>query len=286
VNEVVGIGKAEWDVIQQFLLATGAHKNEVTKHSRAFQNVKEIIDISSFSLSLFYNDITHYPSAETAYFDKTTKSAVLDRFPAFRIHGKFTEDFNALSTVNISTFTKQNMDELKRLLYSFTYYQTNFENHLHGYNADNLMVLQGRDRTNIDRLLKVVDFYCESQEEFNDWITIINNSLLDYVTMIKNYIPAVKYFCKRLNIPWDDVYPKGSKIQLSYIQGWLSEHGKKGLKWVNSDYKQAYIYLNSINSDNDTFINVVNKLNEFTPKDLQVAAVTEDKAWDWEKEIL
>jgi hypothetical protein len=286
VNEVVGIGKADWDIIQQFLLATGAHKNELTKHSRAFQNVKEIIDISDFSLSLFYNDITHYASAERFYFDKVTKGAVLDRFPAFRFYGKFTEDFNALSTIDEEQFMLKNKEDLKKLLYSFVYYKSNIENHTHGYNQDKLMKLTGRDQTNMSRLLKVVDAYCDSQEEFDKWLSVINNSLVDYNTMVVKYIPALRAFCKKHNLPWDEIFPKDSKVVIPYILPYLTEHGKKDGKWVNSDMKQLYLFLKDIDTNKDTYVNVIAKLNSFTLKDLKVAAVTEDKAWDWEKDIL
>jgi len=82
-NEVVDISKEAYDIIQNFLLPAGAHKNEITKHSRAFGGVQEVIDISKFSLSLFFNDIIEYPIAKK-YFDNMTKGAVKDRFPAFR----------------------------------------------------------------------------------------------------------------------------------------------------------------------------------------------------------
>ena len=182
INEVVGIQKADWDIIQQFLLSAGAHKNEITKRSRAFQNVGEIIDTSKFSLSLFYNDISNYPKVKE-YFDFVTKAAVKDRFPAFRFYGRYTEDFNAMRSINLQNFVSENWDFYIGMIESFLYYRSNYYKHLHNYSTQKLMRVKGREQINLGRLLKVVDIYCESQEEFDSWIEVINDSRMDYTTM-------------------------------------------------------------------------------------------------------
>ena len=46
------------------------------------------------------------------------------------------------------------------------------------------MVFESRDKTNMNRLIKVIDMYCESQEEFDTWMDIINKSMIDYVEML------------------------------------------------------------------------------------------------------
>ena len=206
VNEVVDISKGDWDIIQQFLLASAAHKNEVTKHSRAYQNVKEIIDMSMFSLSLYYNDIDCYPDPNK-YFDMVSKKAVKDRFPAFRFWGKVTQDFNIMRHVNIEEFVKQHLDYYKKLLFSYTYYKDNYHKHLHKWNTGRLMSLDGRHATNLGRLLKVVDFYCDTQEEFDGWMDVINKSLLDYHDMIE-HIKIVERFKKQKG---DELYIKEYK---------------------------------------------------------------------------
>lgn len=185
VNEIVDIQKAEWRNIEQFLLSAGAHKPEITKHSRAIANgTKEIIDISKFSLSLLYNDIDCYPEVDK-YVDSVTKSAVLDRFPAFRLYGTLSEDFNKTKGEDIPKYVTEHIEEYKDIIYTYTYFKINLNRELKRFKADNLVKgIPSRWLTNISRLLKVIDLYCDTQEEFNEWIEVINKALQDYKDML------------------------------------------------------------------------------------------------------
>jgi len=187
-NEVVGIQKAQWQIMEEFFLPAASHKNFITKHSRAFQNVQEIIDISNLSLTLFYNDVDHYPNDKgddlIPYFDKTTKRAVLNRFPAFRIYGEFTEDFNAMKRVNLKKYVEENEGWYVDMIKTFQHYKDNYHEYLHDWNEDKLMELKGRDATNLGVLLKVCDFYSNTQGEFDKWMGVINDSMMDYVVML------------------------------------------------------------------------------------------------------
>ena len=203
VNEVVDIQKAEWRPVEQFLLDAGAFKPVIAKHSRAVSGTTEELDISDFSISLLYNDIDNY-SGKTQYFDLVSKDAVKDRFPAFRLYGGFTEDFNKISSVNINEFVREHFEEYKDLIYTFTYFKTNFYSELHHYNTDvfDKMLLGGRNlperwKTNIGKILKIVDLYCDSQEEFDGWTEVIKKSMLDYQAMLA-YPVLVEEFGKKV----------------------------------------------------------------------------------------
>jgi hypothetical protein len=193
VNEIVDIQKAEWRNIEQFLLSAGAHKPEITKHSRAIANgTKEIMDISKFSLSLLYNDIDCYPEQDK-YVDLVTKRAVLDRFPALRLSGMLTEDFNKIKNIDVAKFVEEHFNDYKNLLYTFTYYKQNINKELKRYNASKLnQGLPNRWLINIGRLLKTIDLYCDNQEEFDYWINIINECLQDYKDMLDYSVEFAK----------------------------------------------------------------------------------------------
>ena len=185
VNEVVDIAKGDWRLIEQFLLAAGAFKPTITKRSRAFGGVGETIYISKFSISLMYNDVDCYPNADK-YFDMVTKKAVIDRFVPFRLYGTFRTNFTEIDTIDVEQFVKENTSIYKDLLYTLTYYSNNAQQELSNYNSDKLMQLKPRWKTNILKLLKYIDLYCENQEEFDEWIGIINSCIKDYEAMI-NY---------------------------------------------------------------------------------------------------
>jgi len=180
INEIVDLSSGDWRNIEQFLLATGAHKPVVTKHSRAYGGTEEMLDISDFSISVMYNDIDHYPRVDK-YFDFVSKKAVHDRLPAFRLYGKLEEDFNSASNLNVANFVKQNMLEYKELIYNLLFYK---ENNHSNYITTKLMNIPHRWMINIHRLLKVIGLYCDNQEEFDSWIDVINNCLLDYQAMV------------------------------------------------------------------------------------------------------
>lgn len=184
VSEIVDISKPEWKIIEQFLIATGAHKTEVTKHSRAMlSGVKDILKLKNFSLSLIYNDITDYPEMKD-YIDFISKKAVLDRFPAFRLYGNYLEDFNQTIATDTNKFIKEHFNDYMELIYTFTYYKDNILKELKRFNADKLVDMPQRWKTNIGRLLMIIDLYCQSQEEFDEWIEVINDSIKDYKDML------------------------------------------------------------------------------------------------------
>jgi len=198
INEVIDIKKGDWRTMEQFLLSAGAQKSEITKHSRATTNgVKEILDLSSLSLSLMYNDIDHYPNADL-YFDTVTKKAVLDRFPPLRLNGEFTEDFNSVKDYDVEAFAKEKYEIYKDLIGNFVYYQKNILDTMHRYKIKGLRTLPKRWKLNIGRLLKIIDMYCESQEEFDKWVNIINTSMIDYEDMLR-YPSSIEIAHKKLS---------------------------------------------------------------------------------------
>lgn len=188
VNEVVGMSGENWRAAEQFLLAAGAFKPTITKRSRAYGSVKEVIDISDFSLLLMYNDVDDYTGKEfDNYFDFIAKRAIKDRFPALRLHGKLTHDFNAALHVDPTKFVEQHLDEYKSLVYEMSYTVKNFYALIHGYDKSGLNTAPERWMSNIRRLLDIIDIYCESQEEFDEWVKTINDCITDYDIMVCKY---------------------------------------------------------------------------------------------------
>jgi hypothetical protein len=213
VNEVIDIANDEWKKIEQFLLATGAFKPEISKHSRAYGNTGEILDIAKLSLSLLYNDIDCYPDHKK-YFDFVSKNAVKDRFPALRLHGVIQEDFNVAKNTDKTEYVKQNYDAYRQLIYNFVYWKANYTKQMHGYTADMLKSgLAERWKINIGRLLKIIDAYCDTQEEFNSWIVTLNNSIQDYQDMLKFPAVAEKYALKNKGIDLSGELTFTAKIQ-------------------------------------------------------------------------
>jgi len=197
VNEAVDIPKAEWKKVEQFLLDAGDFKPEIEKRSRSGNGTTETLNVKNFSVSLFYNDIDQYKVDPDLYFDMVTKEAVLNRFPALRLHGTYNENFNKLKDLNIPKFVEENFSTYKELIGNFTYYKQNMFSELHDYKVQNTSFssLPERWRTSLNRLLRIVDMYSSSQEEFDHWVGVIIDSIDDYKAMIaypKVYFQALK----------------------------------------------------------------------------------------------
>ena len=185
VNEVTRVPKADWEEIEPFLLDAGAMLPSIEKQTRAFGRVGERIDISQLSLSLLYNDIDHISDRES-FIDFKGHKALLDRFPAFRFWGRYQEDFNEIRKTDIRKLVSTNSDEIKSLIYAFTFYRQNYMSMLHGWNREGLKSdISERWKTSIGVLLNIVDLYCDSQTEFDGWVRIINEALDDYEYMLE-----------------------------------------------------------------------------------------------------
>jgi hypothetical protein len=185
VNEVVDVAGDKWEPVEQFLLDTGAHKLEVAKHSRVSSaGGKEVLNISSLSLLLLYNDIDHYNDPKK-YFDFTVKEQLCDRFPPFRIHGHYTENFNEIRGIDVQQYVRDHMQEYKDILYTFTYYKENLMRELHHYKQPEWEPrTPERWKMNIGTLYKVFDLYAESQEEFDHLVAVAWSSIKDYKEML------------------------------------------------------------------------------------------------------
>ena len=183
INEVVDISKGEWRLMEQYLLSAGALKNKISKRSRAVAGVGEFLDIKNLSLSLFYNDIDHYPDTKK-YFDEVTKKAVKDRFLPLRLSGTYTENFNEVTQKDIKEYVKDNMDEYDDIIRTFVYYKHNINASLHYYKLPNLFKFGERHKTSLGRLFNIVDAYCETQVEFDKWCKVIIDSYDDYNDML------------------------------------------------------------------------------------------------------
>jgi len=207
INEAVDIAPAEWRHIEQFLLATGAFKPEVTKHSRATKGVQEVLKVDQLSLTVMYNDIDCYKTGDE-YIDFIAKKAVKDRFPPVRFHGTYTEDFNVMKTLDFDVFVKEHMQDYKDMIYTFEYYKVNWRKHVHGFTVNETLSKfmdskPDRWKQNIYSIVKFIDVFSVSQEEFNMWCNLLKGAMQDYEDMLSYYIsgkrPKNEKYIKELN---------------------------------------------------------------------------------------
>jgi len=183
LNEVVGLTRSQWVDIGKFMLAACAYKPSITKRTRAFGGVGETINLRTFSMSLFYNDINCYTDPKIIYFDQLAEGGIRDRLPAMRLYGAFDYDFNSINNIDVKAFVKDNWDDLLNIIYTVTYYK----GHIFGkipYTYD-LKDLPQRWQRSLGVLLRVVGEYCENQQEFDEWVKVLKDSMADYNAMLE-----------------------------------------------------------------------------------------------------
>ena len=103
-----------------------------------------------------------------------------------RLYGRYEEDFNSIKHTNTKKYVKEHYEEYKKLIYAYTYYKENYMNYYKAYNTDKLKdgLLPERWKINLGRLLKIIDIYCDTQEEFDEWLEVVNASISDYQQML------------------------------------------------------------------------------------------------------
>lgn len=266
VNEIIDISGSDWRNIEQFLLSTGAFKNKVTKRSRGYGGVGEILDTSKLSLSLMYNDITHYPDKKK-YFDEVTKTAVKDRFPPVRLHGRFVQDFNEIANINIDEFVRNNIDQYVAIIRSFYYYKENLLNEMHYYEVPPLSSIPERWKINFGRLFKVMDAYSDDEQEFYKWTNTLLRAVKDYGEMIK-YGNHLRLLVDKLKLGKGD---DDDNITLSAIKDQL--HNRFVIT-RQEKFKSMFNYLLAVEKE-ETFIVKNVMLKDFQPNKL----LTEVDKW-------
>lgn len=204
INEVVDLAPSEWRTIQQFLLAAGAFKPEITKHSRAYKETGEVLDISNLSLLLMYNDIDCY-SDSSSYIDFVSKAPLLDRFAPIRFNGRMLEKFNKSKHKDAGLFAEEHEADYTELIKNIVYYNQAFSEHVTRYESEavnnfmNSRVPQ-RWKTNVGRLLSVIDMYSQDKMTYEQLSGELLRAMDDYNEMLR-YPTMLPGYYKRLHIP-------------------------------------------------------------------------------------
>jgi len=260
INELNDIGKAEWKMIEQFLLAVGAFKETYTKRSRATQGVGEIIDISKLSVCLMYNDIDCYEDPEK-YFDFRATKQCKDRFPALRYFGNFDVDFNEIDSINIDAFVKKHWDTYVAIIRTMAYYSipANMMKELKHFKVEPLHK-SNRWNNSLNKLLRIVDLTSDTQEEFDSYTNTIKQCMGEYSAMTR-YPELVQRLAIHLKLKKEDRKEVNRLQDLLY---WLQTNTTEKDKMKDSHKAIVSTIQNYISMD--SFIVVEQMIKELISK--------------------
>ena len=214
ISEVADIKKDDWRTITQFLLEAADNRTTIEKPTRAFGGVGETLDVSDLAIGIFFNDLQHYKDKDI-YFDDVASDQLKDRFCPMRMFGEHKEPWNQIHRIDYKKHVDENPEFYTDIIYTINFYEEEFESELSRYNHDLLYQLHpqlsDRHSTSLTHLLNTIDLYCLSQDEFNDWITVVSECRQDYYDML-NYDDLEKVASRKLRKGWEDIESELEKL--------------------------------------------------------------------------
>lgn len=197
LNKITGDGNIVWDDIinvpsdprkamedMSMQIADGSsvyHNGAMKSHQT---KTKYLTPLQS--LTFLYNDVKNYAKPEKKYFDVIFENngAMDDRYLKMFFKGrllqKFHRDFDITGTANKNQAYYIAM--AKELLYLKEHKQSG--GYTKRWNHNSLLSLKSRKRLSYDEICWGVDMYCESQEEYDKFIQILDSSIIDYKSML------------------------------------------------------------------------------------------------------
>jgi len=207
INEMKKVSAKVWDDLESYLLVVGDFNEEVTKNSRAIGGGQEIISISQLSLSILFNDIDS--SSPKKFFQYRASDELKDRFFPMRYYGRFTEKFVDEELITSEGYVKKHWNEYIDLINTYSYYEDE-QNLLKEMKPFNEPVLNFTNRwnTSLQAVLRIINVYSETQEEYDYWWNIILSCHEEYNEMLR-FPVMLKRVCQKNKIKTDiskDIY--------------------------------------------------------------------------------
>jgi len=184
LNEFSDLPPKKWENIESFVLDVADDSPTVTKRSRAHNGVGEVIDISDFSVLMFYNDLKNYQEPED-YFDNRAKEAVDDRFVPIRLAGQLSDErFEEAEEINMEELVRDNMGEYKSFIRGIRWWGENYESEVNRDWSADFDDYSLRWTRNLKRIAKSINLYAESEDEFHEYVELLKDRIRDYDRML------------------------------------------------------------------------------------------------------
>lgn len=198
LNKITGDGNIVFDevhecskdvksIMEEFALQVGGGKSIYFNGAMKSGGTKSNYNCTLQSITFLYNNADQYKNPEKNYFDFifTNNKALDTRFLKFKLKGILTEKFDR--RFNIPKEAEENkmyyisiakelvwLQEQKRKNDYERRFEINFA----------LLDLKGRRKAVMDEITWLLDMYCESQKEYDEYLSRLEAAVLDYALMI------------------------------------------------------------------------------------------------------
>jgi hypothetical protein len=218
-------------------IATKIGDDRPSFHNGALKTAftKSDYNISEQSMTFTYNTIDYYSEPEESFFDGSNfwdnVGSMDSRFLKFKVMGelreKFDKDFDILAEAEKNKMTYINI--AKQLLYLKQLRISN--GYQRRYNIPTKLALTLRKRATFNEITWLLDMYCDSKKEYEDYLILMENSIKDYAQMIGK---SVKMIHK--DSDYDKLKDIAEKIEVETIK---DEWNNELAVWVKCSIKEC-----------------------------------------------
>jgi len=188
------------------------------------KNTRTKYDVSQQSITYLYNVYSNYSQPEKQFwnFIWSNKKAMESRFLLLMLKGKLEEEFD--KDFDIPKVAEDNklfyIKIAKHLLYLKKLKVTNA--YIRRYTSTNQIKLKGRHLILYDEIMWGLDLYCQSQQEYDKFIRVLNNSIMDYDTMLRHQdhvLPEMKIIEEQELVVKEELVKSDTERVMDFITG-------------------------------------------------------------------
>ena len=184
IDEVTSWKPSEMSIIEDDIKNLGDVNPEHNKHSLNSKGQLSTVDIISKGLIFTFNPLTkNNPQPFDAVFQNFDK--IEDRIPIIYVPGKARMSIDTPSRAEAESNVMSNFNKYKNWCMMAAYFTSSeIEKELHNYDYSlNPFKDNVRFYANTKPLIKSYDAYCDTQEEFNEWMLWLKERIKDYKIM-------------------------------------------------------------------------------------------------------
>lgn len=195
--QITGIGNMIFDEVhdapgdvkscmENFSLQVAGNSPVYINGAMKSKNTKAKYDVGGQSITFLFNVFSNYSNPDKQFWNNiwANRKAMESRFLGLKFEGKLLEDFD--KNFNIPKIAEDNklfyIRIAKHLLYLKQLKLSN--SYVRKYTNKNTIVLKGRHKIIYDEITWMIDLYAQTQEEYNQLIIVLNESITSYQQMI------------------------------------------------------------------------------------------------------
>jgi hypothetical protein len=184
VDEITTWKKDKLASIEDKIATFGDQSTKTHKHALDNKKANEMIgDVTGKSLIITFNPYDE--KNHSIYFGENmgNPGKITDRFPFIFLPGRVLDSLRNPVKGEELDIVKENLKFYRENAMEFMYWRNHYHENMHGYDRG-VADFNGRQLSNIDPLLDVLDAMSDSVSEFNYWVNVLNRSKQAYNRMI------------------------------------------------------------------------------------------------------